>query len=154
VNEIKAINTISFRKSGIYGTNTDVTAIEQILLKMKKQYRDLHLIILGDGVMAKVTILIAKTLQIPFVQYARKKGDDLAHLNLSAQPASQTVVINCCSRDFVFQGKLHSDLIFWDYNYSYIPHQSTLPSQVKSYIDGQEMLRLQAIAAIEFWSDT
>lgn len=154
VNELKAINTISFRKSGIYGTNTDVIAVEKILLNFKTQHSDLSLIILGDGVMARVTIMVAKSLQIPFEQYSRKKGDDLVHLDLSAGRKYQTVVINSCSREFVFQGKLHLDFIFWDYNYSFIPHQTTLPSQVKTYIDGLEMLRLQALSAIEFWSAT
>ncbi len=154
VNELKAINTIAFRKSGIYGTNTDVVAVEKILLEMKKEHPELHLIILGSGVMARVTLLVARSLQIPFQQFSRKKGDAMESLDLSERSDNQTVVINCCSRDFVFRGKLHPDLIFWDYNYSFIPHQSTLPFLVKTYVDGQEMLRLQAIAAIEFWSAT
>ncbi len=154
VKELKAINTLSFRKSGIYGTNTDVTAVEQILLRFKSDYPDLSLILLGDGVMARLTVMVAKALQLPFEQYSRKKGDNLSHLDLSAGRNNQTVVINCCSREFVFEGSLHPEFIFWDYNYSFIPHQSTLPSRVKSYIDGQEMLRLQALAAIQFWSAT
>jgi shikimate 5-dehydrogenase len=154
VKELKAINTISFRKSGIYGTNTDVVAVEKILLRFKAQYQNLGLVILGDGVMARLTVMVAKSLVIPFEQYSRGKGDDLAHLNLSMKRDKPTIVINCCSRNFVFSGSLNPDLIFWDYNYSFMPHQTTLPSQVKSYIDGEEMLRLQALAAIEFWSDT
>ncbi len=55
VKELKALNTLSFRKSGIYGTNTDVTAVEQILLRFKTQHPDLNLILLGDGVMARLT---------------------------------------------------------------------------------------------------
>jgi shikimate 5-dehydrogenase len=154
VQDLKAINTISFRKSGIYGTNTDVVAVEKILLKFKAQLQNLSLIILGDGVMARLTVMVAKSLVIPFEQYSRKKGDDLSQLNLSPKRNYPTVVINSCSRDFVFSGSLHRDLIFWDYNYSFKPHQNTLPSQVQAYYDGEEMLRLQAIAAIEFWSDT
>ncbi len=154
VNELKAINTISFRKSGIYGTNTDIVAVEKILLKFKFLYPNLGLIILGDGVMARLTVMVAKALVIPFEQYSRRKGDDLTHLNLSAPRDNPTIVINSCTRDFIFKGKLHPDLIFWDYNYSFKPHQNTLPSQVTTYQDGEEMLRLQAIAAIEFWSDT
>lgn len=154
VKELKAINTLSFRKSGIYGTNTDVTAVEQILLKFKSQHPDLGLILLGDGVMARLTVMVAKALQLPFEQYSRSKGDNLSQLDLSGGRNNQTVVINCCSREFVFQGTLNSEFIFWDYNYSFLPHQSTLPSQVKSYVDGQEMLRLQALAAIQFWSAT
>lgn len=154
VNELKALNTISFRKSGIYGTNTDVIAVEKILLNFKARLPDLGLIILGDGVMARLTVMVAKTLVIPFEQYSRRKGDDLTHLNLSGPRVNPTIVINSCTRDFVFKGSLHPDFIFWDYNYSFKPHQNTLPSLVKTYIDGEEMLRLQAIAAIEFWSDT
>ncbi len=154
VREVGAINTLSFRKSGIYGTNTDVTAVDQILKQMKSQFPDLGLIILGEGVMARVTVLVAEALKISFEQYSRKRGNDLAHLDLSAPTENQTVVINCCSREFVFLGALNSDHIFWDYNYSFLPHQTTLPNKVKSYINGQEMLRLQAIAAIQFWSAT
>jgi shikimate dehydrogenase len=154
VKELKAVNTISFRKSGIYGTNTDVTAVEQTLLRFKSRYPDLNLIILGDGVMARLTILVARALHLPWEQYSRKKGDDLSNLDLSAGRGNQTIIINCCSREFIFSGALHPDYIFWDYNYSFIPHQKSLPSQVKLYIDGQEMLRLQAIAAIQFWSST
>jgi shikimate dehydrogenase len=154
VRELKAINTISFTRSGVHGTNTDVTAVETILLRMKTQKKNLELIILGDGVMSRVTILVARSLQIPFEQYSRKKGDDITHLNLGDQRANPTVVINTCTRDFIFKGQLHPELIFWDYNYSFLPHQNTLPSRVKEYRDGMEMLRLQALAAIEFWSAT
>lgn len=154
VKELKAINTIAFRKDGIYGTNTDVIAVEQILHRMKGEFQNLFLIILGEGVMAKVTVMVAKSLSIPFQQYSRKKGDDLKNLDLSSESENQTVVINSCTRDFVFEGKLNPKTIFWDYNYSYLPHQTTIPARVKTYLDGQEMLRLQAIAAIEFWSAT
>ena len=154
VKQLEAINTIAFRKDGFYGTNTDVIAVEKILARMKGEMTDLSLVILGDGVMARVTVMVAEKLGIPFEQFSRKKGDDLVHLDLSQKRQNQTVVINSCTRQFVFQGRLHPDLIFWDYNYSFLPHQTTIPSLVKSYIDGQEMLRLQALAAIEFWSAT
>lgn len=154
VQELKAINTISFRESGIYGTNTDVIAVERILLRYKKQYPNLSLIILGDGVMAQLTVMVARSMVLPYEQYSRRKGDDITHLDLSAKRENQTIVINCCTRDYVFKGSLHPDLIFWDYNYSFKPHQSTLPFLVKCYVDGEEMLRLQAQAALEFWSDT
>lgn len=154
VKELKAINTIAFRRSGFFGTNTDVVAVEKILIRMKGEFQNLNLIILGDGVMARVTVMVASSLHIPFHQYSRKKGDDLVNLDLSADCENQTVVINSCTRDFVFKGKLHPEMIFWDYNYSFLPHQSIIPPQVKTYVDGQEMLRLQAIAAIDFWSVT
>ena len=76
------------------------------------------------------------------------------NLDLSGQAKAQTVIINACSRDFVFKGKLNASHVFWDYNYQLIPHQNTLPSQVHSYIDGLEMLRRQALAAVKFWAET
>lgn len=154
VKELRAINTIAFRRNGYFATNTDVIAVEQILGRMKSEFKNLTLIILGDGVMAKVTVMVAKSLSIPFQQFSRRNGDDLANLDLFSQSENQTVVINSCNRNFIFQGRLHPETIFWDYNYSFLPHQSTIPAQVKTYIDGQEMLRLQAIAAIDFWSAT
>ncbi len=154
VMKLQAINTLSFRASGVFATNTDVIAVEQILRRSKAQFSNLQLIILGDGVMAQLTVIVAKSLDLRFKQYSRKNGDNVEFLNLSDSTECQTMVINCCSRDFIFRGKLHSDFIFWDYNYSFIPHQSTLPLQVKIYMDGQEMLRLQALAAIQFWSAT
>lgn len=154
VKELQAINTIAFRKTGFFGTNTDLIAVERILLNMKKEHPALELIILGDGVMAGLTVVVARTLQLPFRQFSRRKGDAVETLDLSASSKHQTVIINSCSREFIFRGKLHPSHIFWDYNYSFKPHQNTLPSQVKTYVDGQEMLRLQALAAIEFWSAT
>lgn len=154
VRELGSINTIAFRESGIFATNTDLIAVERILRNWKDKHSDLSLILLGDGVMGRLTVKVADALHIPIRQFARSKGDNLTQLDLSSPSHQQTIVINSCSRNFVFQGKLHPDHIFWDYNYSFRPHQESLPSQVKSYIDGQEMLRLQALAAIEFWSAT
>lgn len=154
VKELKAINTISFRKSGVYGTNTDLIAVEKILLNFKIQYPDLRLIILGDGVMARLTLMVAHSLLLPFQQFSRSKGDNLTHLNLSESSECQTIVINSCSRNYIFKGEINPRHIFWDYNYSFKPHQNTLPSRIHSYLDGEEMLRLQALAAVEFWSAT
>lgn len=152
--ELGAINTVSFRESGFFGSNTDATAVEKILSRMRNQHGDLSLVILGDGVMARLTILVAQALGLSWEQFSRKKGDRINLLNLSNPPTKQTVVINCCSRSFVFQGELHPDLIFWDYNYAFFPHATTLTARVKQYIDGEEMLRLQALAAIDFWRST
>lgn len=153
VRQIGAVNTLAFAGDEVWATNTDVVAVEQILQNFQLHYGKLKLVILGDGVMAQVTKLVAEDMALPYLQYSRKSTDDLTHLDLSQIPASgaQVIIINACSRSFVFEGKLQGNEIFWDYNYNFPPHQSTLPSQVKAYFDGQEMLELQAKAAIEFW---
>ena len=154
VREIGAINTIAFRNGMYFGTNTDLVATEKIIEKFQQKYSSLRLVLLGNGSMAKMTKLIAKNYNIPLIQFARSAGDALETLDLRSQfqEGSQTVVINSCARSFIFKGLLHSSFIFWDYNYKFLPHSDTIPSQVASYYDGQEMLQLQAEAALNFWT--
>ncbi len=153
VKAIGAVNTLAFTDKGVFGTNTDLLAVVEILQNYLNEYGDIEIALLGDGVMAGLTKVVAKDLKIPVRQYSRKTHD-LVNLDLSKiNQDIQQVVINSCSRDFVFQGKLKGEEIFWDYNYSFLPHQNTLPSKVISYRDGQEMLELQAQAAIKFWKE-
>lgn len=153
VKSIGAVNTLAFTDNGVFGTNTDLLAVVEILKNYLNEYGDIEIALLGDGVMANLTKIVAKDLKIPVRQYSRKTHD-LTNLDLSKiNQDIQQVVINSCSRDFVFQGKLKGEEIFWDYNYSFLPHQNTLPSMVMSYCDGREMLELQAQAAIKFWKE-
>lgn len=156
VKELGAINTISFTPHGIFATNTDAVAVEEILTNYQKQYPHLHLILLGGGVMAKVTLLVARKLGIKVTQLTRHSVQDLVTIDINKyrDPAAQNLIINACSRNFTFQGIGNLNDIFWDYNYSFLPHQNSLPSRFKSYQDGQEMLELQARAAVKFWSET
>lgn len=154
VQKIGAINTIAFSDNEIWGTNTDLLAVEEILKRYLKQYSDLELVILGNGVMAEMTVLVAENLRIPFKQLYRKISPDLEHFDFTSIPqgSSQLLIINACSRAFHFQGRFSGKELFWDYNYNFPPHQS-ISAQVKSYSDGQEMLELQARAAIKFWKE-
>ena len=157
VRELGAINTISFTESGVLATNTDALAVEDILKNYLAQFSRLHLLILGKGVMPRITQLTCERLGLSYEILSRSQAlPDLTRLDLTnyRKADAQNIVINACSRSFVFAGTIHPDEIFWDYNYSFGPHSSTLPSQVKSYVDGQELLRLQALAAIAFWAKT
>lgn len=156
VKQIGAVNTLAFAPDGVWGTNTDVIAVEEILTKYQAQWGQLHLLILGSGVMAKMTELVADDKGISWQEFSRKSHGDIAHLDLRPhfKKDVQNIVINACSREFVFQGELTQNEVFWDYNYSFLPHQNTLSSRVKAYHDGQEMLSLQAEAAVKFWSQT
>jgi shikimate dehydrogenase len=153
VKKIGAVNTLVFRPDRVVGTNTDVVAVQEILQRFKSQFLSLRILLLGSGAMGKLTELVAKDLDIPLIGFSRKLNSDISHLDLSQydKEGVQIVIINACSRDFVFKGKFSGKEIFWDYNYSFLPHQNTLPSLVMSYQDGQEMLELQAKAAIDFW---
>lgn len=154
VKSLGSVNTLAFTDRGVLGTNTDLLAVVEILKNYLEEYGDIEISLLGDGVMANLTKVVAKDLKIPVRQFSRKNTPDFQHLDLSKiNQDIQQVVINSCSRDFVFQGKLKGEEVFWDYNYSFLPHQNTLPKVVMAYHDGQAMLELQAKAAINFWRE-
>lgn len=156
VSAIKAVNTLAFTADGVIATNTDVLAVEEILKNYQKRFPRLHLIVLGSGVMAMVTKLVAEKLNVSISNFSRKEHGDISKLDLRPMrlPGLQNIIVNTCSRDFIFEGELSREYIFWDYNYSFSPHSSRIPSLVKSYDDGQEMLKIQAIAAVRFWKKT
>lgn len=153
VRSLGAINTISFSSEGIIATNTDVLAVRHLLHGYLKNYPRLKVILLGSGVMAKVTQLVCQELGLGLLSFARNQQIHLATLDLRSfqTEGEQTLIINSCAREFVFQGPCSGQEIFWDYNYDFIPHQTTLPLRVKHYQDGREMLALQAQAARDFW---
>lgn len=152
--ELGAINTISFNRRGWFGTNTDVYAVEKILRKMMEDFSRLNLIILGSGVMGQLTSIIAKKLKLNHTVIDRSQGLN-SHMSLLPYDRvdSQNVVINACSRSFIFEGEISKTTIFWDYNYDFSPHMTSLPPKVAFYMDGQEMLALQAEEASRFFEE-
>ena len=154
VKSLGAVNTLAFVSGKTFGTNTDLLAVVEILTNYLQNHSSLHILLLGDGVMAEVIELVAQDLSISVRQFSRKLTPHFEHLDLRPfhKSDSQTLVINACSRQYVFNGFTQGDEIFWDLNYAFIPHQNTLPSRVKSYQDGREMLELQARAALNFWA--
>ena len=153
-----AINCLVKRGDELWGENTDYLAILEILRRWRVQYKNLAVIILGDGVMSNVTKAALDELQISHVIYSRKSHPKLSNLNLEEcfskdfHAYSKPLVINTCSRDFVFDGICPSGALFWDYNYHFSFHGETLAKKVESYVDGMEMLTLQAQFALAFWS--
>jgi shikimate 5-dehydrogenase len=135
--------------SGFTGTNTDLFAIRAILLKYMNSQAALKITILGDGSMSRLTARILAQIGIPFVVHSRKTRSDFHEMDLGHEGPG--LVINTCSRDFIFQGTLGPETIFWDFNYNFPPHRQFLPSRCKSYRDGQEMLELQARENLRFW---
>ncbi len=155
VADLGSVNTLAFLPDRVLGTNTDLVAVVEILGNYRAAHPNLSLVLLGDGAMAKVTVAVAASLGIPLRQFSRKTYPELARLDVAAlaRPGYQTIVINSCSRGFVFRGPVSGDEIFWDYNYALPPHAEALPGLVKAYDDGREMLERQARAAIEFWRE-
>lgn len=156
--KLGAINCIKQGSDGFIGENTDYLAIVDITQKLKLKYSGLQAIVLGDGVMSKVVQVALKELGVDFKLYARKTTVNLDQINLTKifntefKMWGQKIVINTCAREFVFKGEIDRQTIFWDFNYNFTPHSHFLPAQTLHYMDGMEMLELQAIHALSFWS--
>lgn len=156
--KLGAINCIRQNIDGFHGENTDYSAIVEILKKLRIKHDGLQAIILGDGAMSNVTQVALQELGIDFNLYARKITNDFDRINLTEAfsndsfNSKQKIVINTCSRDYIFKGIIDKETIFWDFNYSFSQHAQILPAQTQYYMDGIEMLELQAIHALHFWS--
>jgi shikimate dehydrogenase len=155
-----AINCLKLSNGVIYGGNTDFLAIQNIVIEFINKYNNLNIIILGDGVMSDVTRhALAKFDTILFKVFSRKTVEQFDRLNLidtfqlNFLNGNQKLVINTCSRDFVFKGLIDRKTIFWDYNYSFSQQLPLVSAFVNQYIDGMPMLELQARYALSFWSD-
>ena len=154
VRELGGINTIAFTDDGNFGTNTDFLAVQRIVQNLIGQYKKINIILLGDGVMAKVTKVVARDFGVSLVQYSRKATPEFYNLDFKNHKSDgQTVIVNSCARDFIFSFPIKGDEIFWDYNYAFTPHEAALPALFKTYINGQELLELQAKEAIKFWKE-
>jgi shikimate dehydrogenase len=153
-----SINCIGLKGDRIAGENTDYLAILEILKNWISTFRDLSVVVLGDGVMSTVTKFALNNLNLEYKILSRRNVDGFTQLNLSKifesdfSKNAQKIIINTCSREYVFAGTLPQDAIFWDYNYNFIPHSSVIPSKVKFYCDGMQMLELQARHSLAFWS--
>jgi shikimate dehydrogenase len=149
---LEAINCLKIENGTVIGTNTDYFAIKEILEKFIERYKKVEFIVLGDGVMSKVACSALSNLNLNYKILSRKLIKDFINLNLlDYLNQEKMIVLNTCSRDFVYSGEIHQDIIFWDFNYNFDLHKQTLGSKC-DYVDGYEMLFLQAKYAVEFWS--
>lgn len=158
--KLGAINCLVKRGDEIWGENTDYLAIVEILSRYKNKFGNLAVIILGDGVMSHVTQLALSEQNIDHKVYSRKTCSDLSKLNLKEcfdqdfKNSPRPIIINTCAREFIFRGICPENALFWDYNYEFSPHQEAIPKLVHTYVDGMEMLTIQAQCALAFWSAT
>lgn len=153
--QIGAINCLKSKNGKLYGENTDYLAIVDILKEMQSKYGEIEVIILGDGVMANVAKIALTHLNLNFKVLSRKQTKDFNQLNLIKHfqvTTARPVVINTCAREFIFDGIIPETALFWDFNYNFAQHSSSIPGKVYKYVDGLEMLERQAFYAVAFWS--
>jgi shikimate dehydrogenase len=142
---IAGINCMRLNNGVVEATNTDFLAIKEILSGMQGALVNRKINILGDGVMSKVTELALIDLNLSYEIFSRKKTEKFDQLTFA-----NVLLINSCSRDYVFKGNIKKNVIFWDYNYNFLPHQNTLPNICDQYIDGYSLLTTQAKFALDF----
>jgi len=149
VSSLGIINCIKKEEDLYVATNTDLLACKVILSKFLDMTTS-KIILLGNGDMANVFKLLLKEKGLDYKQYYRSRDGDLSSLDLSLGN-EKSLIINCCSRSFSFAGAVGSKDTFWDLNYGHDDHQSYLTNKCQ-YVDGLELLRLQAKFALKFWN--
>ena len=156
---LAAINCLKKSEGSIIGENTDYIAICEIIMGWISLYGSLNIIILGNGVMANVTkVVLDKFTNVSYKVLSRKTSNHFDQLNIPEifetqfSKNGQKIIINACARDYIFNGIIDKNTIFWDYNYNFKQHFLLLSSQTREYVDGTKMLELQARHALAFWS--
>ena len=153
VKTLKAINCIRKKDNEFQGTNTDYMACIHIL-KKKKEIGDIEVFILGDGAMSRVVEAACSELVLNVNVLSRKKNKDFFEMSFLEYPKLEFkfyLIVNTCSRDYVFKNQLPEYFSFWDLNYDFPAHHY-LKEKLAAFEDGLELLELQASFALDFWS--
>ena len=151
---LNSINCVR-EKNGCYeGTSTDFFALRKHFNDLKREYGHFRAALLGDGNMSAMTQFILNGMEVEYKVFSRKNGNLDFDTSLEGAFSSdkQVVVINSCSREFVFRGKMPCGAMFWDYNYGMDEHARYWGGN-HSYKDGYSLLELQAKYALSFWYD-
>lgn len=144
-----AINAVDLRGEKFRAINTDLMAIERLWERFEN-ISEIYLI--GSGAMAELFIHFFKKKQIAYIQFSRKL-DNLDQLSQVKGKSQSCLVINCCSRDYIFdKALLEGSYNFWDMNYSFESHEKQFSNTNVRYIDGLSLLKLQAKFAASFWN--
>ena len=150
VSHIGAINCIKKVNNKYYGTNTDYLACLEILEPFFLE--DIKFFILGDGAMSRVIQFILKNKKKDFSVLSRRIGN-LYDNNFRYEHINKRyIIINTCHKDYDFTGSVDDSLVkFWDLNYGVEPDKHLSVFSSIKYVDGIELLFLQAKYALEFW---
>ncbi len=153
IKKLGAINCLKQTESGIEATNTDFLAAQKLLRDLGPER--FNFLILGSGNMARVFEICLEMCKVDFQTVSRKKNGNLNELNyvdLLTEDSDQKtpLIINCCSRGFVFDTDLPKDSVFWDMNYSFPEHERLSDKGVR-YQSGLDLLFWQAKFAASFW---
>ena len=148
--EISAINCIAFKDEITELHNTDYLAAYDILKDLKVDSKT-SVSILGDGAMGQLIAKICEELKFPFTIYSRRLGN-LNSVNGELIQNSKNLIVNCISRNLIYKFPKEVKGIFWDLNYSHEEQAVAIKKTGLEYIDGLELLYLQAKYALNIWN--
>jgi len=150
ISKINAINCIKKIDSEYFGTNTDYLACLEILDSFFGN--NIKFFILGDGAMSRVLQFILEKKNEDYSVLSRRIGNLNKNKFCFDDIQKKYIIINSCHKDFNFTASVDESLIkFWDLNYNVEPDKHLSVSTSIKYVDGLELLFLQAKYALEFW---
>jgi shikimate dehydrogenase len=150
--KLGAVNCIRKNNDVFEGINTDYLAMVEIFKSIFQMNAVDSIIVLGDGVMSRVAAHALNSFDKKYLILSRKLTEGFAQVSLlDFQKEKKLLVINTCAREYVYRGELSKNVIFWDLNYNFKEHFEILHSKC-TYIDGHDLLKLQAVFALSFWS--
>ena len=145
--DLESVNAIKLVDGKVWGTNTDLLAFKYLYERDFSNFK--NILILGDGNMSKMAQKYFHYMDKICKVYSRKKNNlqELSEININ-----ESLIINCCSREYQFNIQIPSNSIFWDMNYNLKHHKEYFTQNNLHYQDGIELLELQAKFALSFWN--
>lgn len=144
--EIEAVNCLKIKDEKIYGINTDYKASLDILSNFIPKIN--RIIVLGSGSMSKVIGKVCRDKKIDLINLSRK-NTNISKVTL--YDAKDSLVVNCCAREFDLSAEDISKSYLWDLNYNQFYTKDLKKKLNDRFLDGYSLLINQAKLAIEFW---
>lgn len=145
------VNCLRLNGEDIEAINTDYQAVQKILFRYLSSGVT-NIKILGSGSMSKICQNILSSSNTDFQTYARNEKNLEKIFESDFKPDFSYLVINTCSREFIFSNSTIERYHFWDMNYGMDSHQKLFSRINVAYADGIEQLELQAKYALSFWN--
>jgi shikimate dehydrogenase len=151
------LNTLYKIDSKILGANTDLLAFEKIISKIIHIKKIKNFVILGNGPMSKITQFVLGKKNIKYCLMSRSLGNDMnvdkieSYCQNKFINESNLLIINTCSRDYIFNKNSNLKYLFYDFNYQ---HENIKYFDHHYYIDGEELLFEQALITSKYFSLT
>lgn len=145
---LESVNAIKLKNDNVIGINTDILAFKKLF---HFHFPDLpnEIVILGSGNMAKMLEKFFRSIDINTRMFSR--SNKLIE-QFSQHYKNEKLIINCCSREYLFEHKIAVNSLFWDMNYNQKQQEELILKQNAKYLDGYSLLVEQARFALSFWN--